>query len=304
MSEKRRVLLIGVGLIGGSVALSIKKEHDVDIIGFDIKLENCQLAMKLNIIDDYTRNFSEEAEKADLIILACPVERAEQNIEILAGLSLKEHVIVTDVGSTKRRIMEKAELFSENEVTFIGGHPMAGSHKAGPGAARAHLFENAFYILTPVLGTDTEKVDELEHWLKGTKANFMIMDAEKHDHVTGVVSHFPHIIAASLVRQVESHATQHEHVNWLAAGGFRDITRIASSSPEMWRDIVKHNRPMLLTLLDEWQDEMGTVKHLLEEGNSDYLYDYFSGAKTYRDSLSSTCKRCDCCVLRFVCGCA
>ncbi|MCJ8006626.1 prephenate dehydrogenase [Lederbergia wuyishanensis] len=285
MDDLKRVLLVGVGLIGGSVALAIKKEHHVHIVGFDVKLDNCQLAKKLNIIDDFTEKLEEEASKADLIILACPVDKAEQILEKLSVLPLKEDVIITDVGSTKAKIMEKAEEYFNNGIPFIGGHPMAGSHKVGPGSARAHLFENAFYVLTPSQNATNGKIDILKKWLKGTNANFIIMDPKEHDLVTGVVSHFPHIVAASLVRQVENHASQNEHVKYLAAGGFRDITRIASSSPEMWRDIVKHNQPILLSLLDQWMSEMNEVRQLVEEGDNEELYHYFDGAKKYRDSL-------------------
>ncbi|MCR2820189.1 prephenate dehydrogenase [Lederbergia panacisoli] len=285
MDDLKRVLLIGVGLIGGSVALAIKKEHHVHIVGYDVKMDNCQLAKKLNIIDDYTEHIEEEAVKADLIILACPVEKAEWFLEQLASLPLKEDVIVTDVGSTKSRIMEKAENYFNNGIPFIGGHPMAGSHKVGPGSARAHLFENAFYVLTPSKNATNGKIDLLKAWLKGTNANFIIMDPKEHDLVTGVVSHFPHIVAASLVRQVESHASKNDHVKYLAAGGFRDITRIASSSPEMWRDIVKHNQPVLIGLIDQWMSEMNEVRQLVAEGDNEGLFHYFNGAKKYRDSL-------------------
>lgn len=290
MNDKKRVLLIGVGLIGGSVALAIKKEHDAFITGYDINMDNCKLAQKMNIIDACTENFEEEAINADLIILACPVEIAEQFLLVLSSLQLKDSAIVTDVGSTKGRIMQKAEAHFSTGAVFIGGHPMAGSHKAGPGSAKPHLIENAFYILTPTARAKDCKTDELKNWLRGTKANFIIMDPEQHDLVTGVVSHFPHIVAASLVRQVEKYAAEHDHVSGLAAGGFRDITRIASSSPEMWRDIVKHNQTMLLSLLDAWGEEMEAIRQLIDEGNSERLYDYFSGAKQFRDSLPARAK--------------
>ncbi|MEK3886077.1 prephenate dehydrogenase [Bacillus sp. FSL K6-3431] len=285
MRNGKRVLLVGVGLIGGSVALAIRKEHDAWIVGCDINQDNCILAQKMHIIDTYTESMEEEAIHADLIILACPVEKSEQILQILADLPLKNHTIITDVGSTKGRIMSKAESLVFNGAVFIGGHPMAGSHKIGPGSAKAHLFENAFYVLTPTQQAETANTTELKNWLKGTKANFIMMDAEQHDLVTGVVSHFPHIVAASLVRQVEKYAMGNEHISSLAAGGFRDITRIASSSPEMWRDIVRHNQPMLLSLMDEWENEMGAIRHLIREGDSNQLFDYFSGAKQFRDSL-------------------
>ncbi|MCJ7839502.1 prephenate dehydrogenase [Lederbergia sp. NSJ-179] len=284
MEGRKIVLLIGVGLIGGSVALAIKKEHDACVIGYDVSSNNCKLAQKLNIIDGYTEGYEEVAVKADLIILACPVEMAEGWLEQLAKLPLKEDVLITDVGSTKQRIMEKAERLFGQAKAYIGGHPMAGSHKVGPGSARAHLFENAYYILTPSQHANG-KVERLKEWLKGTNAHFMIMDPKQHDLVTGIVSHFPHIVAASLVRQVEGHAVRDHHVHFLAAGGFRDITRIASSSPVMWRDIVQHNQPILLSLLEEWMNEMEEVKQLIEKGDDKQLFDYFDGAKKFRDSL-------------------
>lgn len=282
----RKVLLIGVGLIGGSIALAIKKEHpDAYIVGYDLNEENCRLAEKMSIIDECATSFEKDAVSSDLIILACPVEEVEQKICQLAELPLKAEAIITDAGSTKVKIMEKASVLREKGAVFIGGHPMAGSHKSGAGSARVHLFENAFYILTPSEDTKEKKVSELKDWLKGTGANFVIMEPEEHDLVTGVVSHLPHLIATSIVRQVENHAGKNDRVRWLAAGGFRDITRIASSSPDMWRDIVKHNQSSLLSLLDEWIDEMHFVKTLVKSGNKNDLYSYFADAKKFRDSL-------------------
>lgn len=282
----RKVLIIGVGLIGGSIALAIKKEHpDAYIAGYDLHEENCRLAEKMNIIDECTASFEKEAVSSDLIILACPVEEVERKICQLAELPLKPNAIITDVGSTKAQIVEKSEVFHKKGAVFIGGHPMAGSHKSGAGSARVHLFENAFYILTPAEGTEEEKITELKDWLKGTGANFVIMEPEEHDMITGVVSHLPHLIATSIVRQVENHAGKNERVRWLAAGGFRDITRIASGSPAMWRDVVKHNQSSLLSLIDEWIEEMQFVKTLVQSGDKNDLFDYFSDAKKFRDSL-------------------
>jgi prephenate dehydrogenase len=147
------------------------------------------------------------------------------------------------------------------------------------------LFENAFYDLTPSAETKSSKITELKCWLKGTNANFIVMDPVEHDHVTGIVSHLPHLIASSLVRRVKSHAERNERVRWLAAGGFRDITRIASGSPEMWRDIIVQNQTKLIDLINEWIDEMNFVKSLVEAGNREQIHEFFSGAKKFRDSL-------------------
>ena len=128
--------------------------------------------------------------------------------------------------------MNEAEALFSKEISFIGGHPMAGSHKTGVESAKAHLFENAFYILTPMNHVPNEHVEELKDWLKGTGSHFLVLNTEEHDYVTGIVSHFPHLIAAGLVKQVEKHAGDNPLIHQLAAGGFKDITRIASSSPK------------------------------------------------------------------------
>ncbi|WP_349409026.1 prephenate dehydrogenase [Pseudalkalibacillus sp. SCS-8] len=287
---KRRVLVIGVGLIGGSLALAIKKEHEDIIIGYDLNREECELAEKLNVIDETTTDLQASAEEADLIIFATPVEQTLQLMDQMSGYQFKQDVILTDVGSTKAVIMRHAQAFHQKGIVFIGGHPMAGSHKTGVASAKGHLFENAFYILTLLPGTPAEKIDQLKEWLKGTKGNFQVMDPEEHDHVTGVVSHFPHVMAASLVRQVQNQSETHGMVNRLAAGGFRDITRIASSSPTMWRDIITHNRENILTLLDEWMIEMKEVRRMVEDGKRDVLHDYFSSAKKYRDTFPANKK--------------
>lgn len=283
---KKTVLLVGTGLIGGSIALAIRKEHDCFIYGFDINFEQVEKAVSLQVIDEAVRDLEEPAEKADLIILASPVEETKKIMKILASYKLKEKVIITDVGSTKRDIMKLANELWNGDVTFIGGHPMAGSHKTGVESAKAHLFENAFYCLTPQTTTPYEKIEELKKMLKGTNSKFLVLDAEEHDYITGAVSHFPHVIAAALVKQVKKHSDQNPFISMLAAGGFRDITRIASSSPRMWKDIVKQNRDNLLDLLDDWIMEMRNVKSILEsDENGKAIARYFQEAKDFRDTM-------------------
>lgn len=162
---------------------------------------------------------------------------------------------------------------------------MAGSHKSGVAAARELLFENAFYLLTPPNYVPVEKVNVLKEWLKGTNAKFITISPEEHDYLTGVISHFPHVIAASLVHQAEKTSQEQKLVSRLAAGGFRDITRIASSSPAMWRDILLHNKDVMLQLLNEWQQEMEEVTSMIQDGDSEKIYHFFSQAKQFRDEL-------------------
>jgi prephenate dehydrogenase len=281
----KRVLLIGTGLIGGSIALAIKRETDAVIVGYDINKEQLHKAKQLQVVDEIALSLQEEAEKASFILLASPVEQTLKLMRELASFNLREDVIISDVGSTKSDIMAQANDLWQDHVTFIGGHPMAGSHKAGVESAKAHLFENAFYVLIPHAFTSFEKVEEMKQWLKGTHAHFLVLDTEEHDYMTGVVSHFPHVIASGLVKLVKKHAGENPLISLLAAGGFRDITRIASSSPNMWKDIVKQNRRHITALLEEWITEMRRVQSILLNEDERALARFFTEAKEYRDTL-------------------
>ncbi|NNU83967.1 prephenate dehydrogenase [Geobacillus sp. BMUD] len=285
------VFIVGLGLIGGSIALAIKKAHpEAVIIGYDVNERQLGLARSLKVIDEAARSLAEAYERADLIVLAAPVMQTEALLSSMPLERLKPGVIVTDVGSTKRRIVERARRLLECGVAFIGGHPMAGSHKSGVAAARAHLFENAFYILTPTDDVPSQQVEALKQWLAGTKAQFVILTPEEHDRITGVISHFPHLIAASLVHQAREYECENALVSRLAAGGFRDITRIASSNPEMWRDILIHNKREMLALFDRWMAEMEKLRSFVEEENSPAIYHYFLEAKQFRDGLPTRTK--------------
>lgn len=281
---KQKVFVIGLGLIGGSIALAIRKSHDVEMIGYDIHEDQLKVAVTLQVIDRIA-GIEEGARDADLIVISAPVQQTEEIIQQLSSVDLKSSVIVTDVGSTKKQVVKKAKMLDQKGITFIGGHPMAGSHKSGVSAAKAHLFENAFYILTPFEHTPKQKTEELKSWLKGTKAKFIELSPDEHDQFAGAVSHFPHIIAASLVHQVAAIDRENTIVSSLAAGGFRDITRIASGSPIMWRDILLHNKEMLLNLFEQWQAEMNEIKGMVESSNSEAIFKYFKDAKSFRDHL-------------------
>ena len=286
MTLRGRVFVIGLGLIGGSLALCIKKQHfESEIVGFDINNEQARLARMLGVIDEIAVSIQDGAIGADLIIIAAPVNETKEIIHLLSELPLNPGVIVTDTGSTKGKIVESSLCLTKRGFTFIGGHPMAGSHKSGVSAAKEILFENAFYLLTPEDHIENSKVDTLKEWLVGTHAKFLSITPETHDYLTGIVSHFPHIIAASIVRQTEKLSESESLIPRLAAGGFRDITRIASSSPKMWKDILLHNREILIELLNQWLSEMNEVKTLLEQENSNAIYNYFNQAKQFRDGL-------------------
>ncbi|MGD6815765.1 prephenate dehydrogenase [Metabacillus sp. 84] len=280
------IFLIGLGLIGGSLGLAVKKEHPAcTVTGYDINDEQARLAVTLGVIDRTVPSIQEGASEADVIILSAPVEQTLLIMDELSRLPLKKGVIVTDSGSTKEKIGRHASRIFPESIIFIGGHPMAGSHKSGVAAAKSHLFENAFYVLCPVSDGQQPYIEQLKHLLNGTKANFVLMKPDEHDLVTGVISHFPHIIAAGLVHQAVKHEEDQPMTRRLAAGGFRDITRIASSSPGMWRDILLQNKEHMLTLFDSWLAEMEEIRNFIREEDKGAIHQYFHRAKEFRDGL-------------------
>lgn len=282
---KTNVSIIGLGLIGGSLGLALKRNRDVEVTGFDNSYSTTQEAFRRGIIDIIAPSLDSASEHADVIIFATPVNTTVRLLQEVPNWKLKKGVIISDTGSTKGPIMEAASLLFEHGITFIGGHPMAGSHKSGVSAAREHLFENAYYILTPFSHTESQLVNRLRELLAPSKGKVVVLDAVEHDRMTAVVSHFPHLIASSLVGRLSAQQGEQPFVRELAAGGFRDITRIASADPIMWRDITMQNRKELLTQLDGWVDEMSDVREMLVENDIDKIQTYFDSAKKFRDEL-------------------
>ncbi|GAF24323.1 LOW QUALITY PROTEIN: prephenate dehydrogenase [Bacillus sp. JCM 19047] len=278
------IFIIGMGLIGGSLSLALKNDSTFHRLGYDISEDETNMAHQLGLLMERVTRLQDGAERADVIIIATPVGVTIKIMEQLSTMALKKGVILTDVGSTKRTIVEQAERLLPS-VCFIGGHPMAGSHKSGVTAAQEHLFENAFYLLTPTAETSRDELISLKNILKLTKARFIELDAKRHDRLVGVVSHFPHIVAAGLVHQLEKMQATDDQVTALAAGGFKDITRIASASPIMWRDILVHNKEEMIRLMNEWQQDMDGIRELIENEDHESIYHFFAGARQVREGL-------------------
>ncbi|KAF1296083.1 prephenate dehydrogenase [Enterococcus sp. JM4C] len=279
---KKKILVVGLGLIGSSLALTLKKNAEaVHIIGLDQATESEDIAKEQQIIDEIAASFREAAEQADVILLAIPVRACIQKIQELKTFNLKPDVIVTDACSTKSEIMQAAAGAS---FTFVGGHPMAGSHKSGVLAADVDLFENAYYIFTAA-EKDQAAVDTLQSLLAGSRAKYVSLEANEHDEITGMLSHLPHIIAAGLVNQSDRFNQVFPRSRQLAAGGFRDITRIASSDPTMWTDILLSNRAALLHKIDEWEATIDEVRTWICERDEASIYQFFESAKETRDQL-------------------
>ncbi|MBM7552470.1 prephenate dehydrogenase [Thalassobacillus pellis] len=281
---KESVMIVGLGLIGGSLALGLSKQKKYHIIGCDSDISSKELAKEQGAISEST-DFESGVKQADYLILATPIPITIDYLKKLDKLKLTKKLIVTDVSSVKEKVMETADSITNPHVSFVGGHPMAGSHKQGFTAAKSHLFENAIYVLTPSRNASDRDVEYIKKILISTKARFLTFNREEHDEMTAVVSHFPHLIASSLVHQARHWQETHPYLEDLAAGGFRDITRIASSNPVLWKDIFFQNRSILLSMIDDWVKEMEEVKQLLSSENHEATQEYLSTAKQYRDGL-------------------
>ena len=282
----QKIGFIGFGLIGGSLAKIWRKKHpDYVFIAYNYKqAENKELMMAredgvLNEIVTSITDFSD----CDIVLLSAPVL---SNISYLEELKkvVKSDCIITDVGSVKGSIADEAVRIGITGQ-FIGGHPMAGSEKTGYSNASVTLFENAYYILTPFENTEEEKLIRLRTLIEETKAVTVVIDAKRHDYITAAISHVPHVIASSLVGVVAKTDEENGLLAMLAAGGFRDITRIASSSPAMWRDICLSNKESISVFLDKYIEELKGIKELIADKNEDRLYRLFESNKDYRDSL-------------------
>lgn len=279
------VAIFGVGLIGGSIALCLKGKPDMTVIGHSNRPSQVEKYVQRGVVDYATTSKQEAAEQADFIFLCVPVGNLEENLQELSGFNLKPGCIITDVGSTKASIMECARSLKLKNATFIGGHPMAGSERSGVEAASFHLLENAYYVLTPDETAPDEAVERLTELLAWTRANIVKVDAVSHDEIVGAISHLPHMIAVSLVNQVRVYNENNELYESLAAGGFRDITRIASGDPIVWRDILINNRIVLLELLRDWSAETAKFADMLEKADGEAIKEAFQTAGEFRSRM-------------------
>ncbi|MBW5446624.1 prephenate dehydrogenase [Cohnella sp. CFH 77786] len=280
-----RIAIYGVGLIGGSLALCFKGKPGITVVGHSVNAASVKKYVDRGVVDEATVSIADAAAGADYLFLCVPVGRLEEYVDELARLPLKPGCIVTDVGSTKSSVVRHADKLNRSGAVFIGGHPMAGSERSGVEAASSHLFENAYYVLTPTIETPPDALERLEGLLRWTKAHIVRTDAVLHDDIVGAISHLPHMIAVGLVNQIAGYNETNGLYASLAAGGFRDITRIASGDPLIWRDILLNNRFVLLKLLDDWQAEMDKFRRLLETDDGEGVAEAFRRAGKFRGSL-------------------
>ncbi len=275
---------IGLGLIGGSIARAIHaKLPDARLLAFDLNSDSLTLAMKEGVIQEARSRIDDAFGNCDYLFLCAPVSHNDQNLLTLKKY-LSPETILTDVGSVKTGIHRQIEALGLTGQ-FIGGHPMTGSERFGYANSKASLFENAYYILTPTREVSTEKISAYQTLVQTMGAIPLVLSYEQHDYVTAAISHLPHVIAASLVNLVKNVDSREGIMKMIAAGGFKDITRIASSSPEMWQQICLTNAKNISSLLERYIQDLTAFKKELDVGESDRLYRFFDQAREYRESF-------------------
>ena len=279
-----KIGFIGLGLIGGSVAKAIRKYYpDHELIAFDKSRETLALAVQEGTIHTACSSIDDNFKGCSYIFLCAPVSC---NTAYLAQLKeiVRDSCILTDVGSVKTSIHKEITALGMEE-NFIGGHPMAGSEKSGFSNSKAHLIENAYYILTPSAKVSKEKIHAYRDLVSSLKALPIVLDYREHDFVTGTVSHLPHLIASSLVNFVRDTDTKDELMKALAAGGFKDLTRIVSSSPVMWQQICLKNGENISHILGKYIEALEKAKEAVDTGDETALYTLFESSRDYRNSM-------------------
>lgn len=277
---------IGLGLIGGSIAKAIKEKiPGSNIIAYDINAETLAIAKEEHIADIITTSIDEQFRACDYIFLCAPVRKNDDNLLAVKNI-LSPTCLLTDVGSVKsdiHRAIKEAGLQSQ----FIGGHPMAGSERVGFLNSKAGLLENAYYILTPTEEIPQERIHSYRQLVEILGAIPLVLSPEQHDYVTAAISHLPHVIAYSLVNLVKDSDSPEGIMKMIAAGGFKDITRIASSSPAMWQQICMTNTDNISRLLSDYIHSLSEIRNALDCKDADTLYHFFDTAREYRDSFSN-----------------
>lgn len=280
----RRMVIVGVGLIGGSLALACREKGIVsEIIGVGRGEKNLQEAVALNVIDSYTFKIEEAVKGADIIVLATPVASLIRLVGEMAPY-LSPGAIVTDVGSVKGPVVKIEDLLPP-DAHFVGGHPIAGKEKSGVKAASRRIFQGAKCILTPTGKTDPEALNTVQALWEMTGAHVIHMDPARHDRIFAAVSHLPHVVAYALVNTLLDLEKTQDGVISFSAGGFRDFTRIAASHPEMWRDICLMNRENIIKMLERYEESIRRLKSFIQSGDGNGLYREFDRAKQVREKL-------------------
>lgn len=281
-----KIALIGIGLIGSSLARVIRRENLARHIAISTRSRTTlDRAEELKLGDSYTTDARDAVRDADLVIISVPVGSSGEVAEQIAP-ALKQGAILTDVGSTKSSVISQMKPHIPEGVHFIPGHPLAGTEKSGPDAGFAELFENRWCIFTPLPDTDAAALEKLSEFWRRCGSNIDTMDPEHHDKVLAIVSHLPHIIAYNIVGTADDlqTVTKSEVIKY-SASGFRDFTRLAASDPTMWRDVCLHNKDAILEMLGRFSEDLAFLQRAIRWGDGDKLFDLFTRTRAVRRSI-------------------
>ena len=277
-----KITIIGVGLIGGSLAKAIKKNNFAKVVfGFGRDLNRLEAAQKANVIDQFSTNLKDAINNSDIVIIATPVGSFQ---EILSEIKpfLTSKIVISDVGSTKTNIASiVSQTLGDYSNYFIPAHPIAGKEKSGFEASEANLFNNRKVIITPLETSSSDSISLIQKMWEGTGADVDFMSPESHDELLGMTSHLPHMLAFSLVNYLIS---KNPSASIYAAGGFKDFSRIASGDAVMWRDICIQNKDQIIDHIRGYQKTLNSLVDAIENENSDELDLLFTSAKKTRDS--------------------
>jgi len=279
------VAIIGSGLIGGSIGLALKKHvPGCRVTVVDQNPEAARRAVELGAADVAAESVEAAVEGRDIVFVATPV-RVIPDVVRRAGEGMKDGAIITDVGSTKSHVVVEVERDSRLQRLFIGGHPMAGSEDEGVEAARANLFDGAWWILTPTERSDPDGYRRLHQVLTTLGARVMAIDPARHDELMAIVSHVPQLTATALMGMAAARGEEHAGLLALAAGGFRDMTRVAASNPDIWVDVCRDNADAISAALGSFIERLETLRELLKRGDEDQLRSLFTQARSSRRGL-------------------
>ncbi len=280
-----KAAVIGVGLIGGSLAMVLREKGIAGrITGVGRGIANLKAAKRLGVIDDFTQDPAEGVKGADLVFVSVPVLRIAETLR-KAAPSLKPGCIVTDAGSVKGPVVRDVEPLMPKGVSFVAGHPIAGTEHSGVEAAFPGLFRDRVCVLTLTEKTEPGAVEKVRAMWEAAGSKVVLTDARTHDRMLAAISHLPHMIAYTLVNTVGDEARSCKELLGYSAGGFRDFTRIASSSPEMWAEICAMNKALITDMIGAFQSKLETLKRLIAEADTEGLKKEFESAKRLRDSL-------------------
>ncbi|MBE0598770.1 MAG: prephenate dehydrogenase/arogenate dehydrogenase family protein [Desulfuromonadales bacterium] len=277
--------IIGVGLIGGSLALALKAAGVVgEVVGAGPGGVDLEKALALGIVDRITDDLAASVRQADLVFLATPV-LALASVAAVIMPHLKPGAILTDGGSVKGEVVTAIEPLLRPDVEFVPGHPIAGTEKSGAEAAFATLYQNRRCILTPTARTGADALEQVRRMWQAAGCEVVAMEVAKHDRILAAISHLPHMVAYSLVNAVGSDDRYEENILAYSAGGFRDFTRIASSDPTMWRDIALTNREALLEMMERFEKFFAELKEDVRTGDGQAMFEFFLRSKQSRDAI-------------------